>query len=271
MRASALEAILRRERAIVIAALGVVALCAWADLAWVSDGMATGGMDMTGSGIIPAGRRLMMPATSPWQPVEFASVFVMWVVMMIGMMVPSATPMILVHARVVRQGAAPGKPLAATAWFVGGYLLAWTLFSFAATVGQWALERFSLLTPAMAASSGVFGGAVLSAAGLYQWTPLKETCLSQCQAPMAFILRHGGPRSTATGSLILGLRHGGYCVGCCWALMLLLFVLGVMNLLWIAALAVLVLLEKVLPFGRAVARLCGLLFVALGGWMLQPM
>ena len=271
MRASTLEAVLRRERAIVIAALGLVALCAWADLAWLSDGMATGGMDMTGSGIIPAGRRLMMPATSPWPPVEFASVFVMWVVMMIGMMVPSATPMILVHARAARQSAAQGKPLAATAWFAGGYLLAWTTFSFGATLAQWGLERASLLTPVKAGSGHVFSGTVLIAAGLYQWTPLKAACLSQCQSPIAFILRHGGLRNTATSSLVFGLRHGSYCVGCCWALMLLLFVLGVMNLLWIAALAILVMLEKVLPFGRAVARLAGLLFVALGAWMLQPL
>jgi predicted metal-binding membrane protein len=184
------------------------------------------------------------------------------------MMVPSAAPMILVHARAARHAAAQGKPLAATAWFADGYLLTWMAFSFAATLGQWALERASQLTPIMAVSSRVFGGTVLIAAGLYQWTPLKEACLSQCQAPIAFILRHGGLRSTPTGSLILGLRHGIYCVGCCWALMLILFVVGVMNLLWIAALAILVMLEKVIPFGRAVARLAGLLFIATGGWML---
>jgi predicted metal-binding membrane protein len=147
-------------------------------------------------------------------------------------------------------------------------LLAWITFSFAATLGQWALERASLLTPIMAASSLVFGGTVLIAAGLYQWTPLKAACLSQCQAPITFILRHGGLRSTPTGSLNLGVRHGVYCVGCCWALMLLLFALGVMNLLWIAALAILIMLEKVIPFGRAVARLAGLLFIAGGGWVL---
>jgi predicted metal-binding membrane protein len=192
----------------------------------------------------------------------------MWVVMMIGMMVPSATPMILIHARVTRHAAAQGKPLAETAWFAGGYLLTWITFSFAATLGQWALERASLLTPMMAASSHLFGGIILIVAGLYQWTPLKEACLSQCQSPITFILRHQGLCSGPAGSLILGLRHGVYCVGCCWALMLLLFVLGVMNLLWIAALAIFVLLEKVMPYGRAVARLAGLLFIAEGGWML---
>jgi predicted metal-binding membrane protein len=268
MSASALEALLRRDRAIIVAALGLLVILAWADLVWLSNDMAMDGMDMAGYRMVPAGQSLMMPASAPWHPVEFAYVFVMWVVMMIGMMVPSAAPMILVHAHAARQKAAQGKPLAATAWFVGGYLLAWMTFSFAATLGQWALERASLLTPIMAASSRVFGGTVLIVAGLYQWTRLKEACLSQCQAPITFILRHGGLRGTPTGSLMLGLRHGVYCVGCCWALMLLLFVLGVMNLLWIAALAILVMLEKVIPFGRAVARLAGLLFVAGGGWML---
>lgn len=268
MSVSALEAILRRDRAIIIVALGLLTIVAWVDLVWLSNNMAMTGMDRTGYRMIPVGRGLMMPARAPWQPVEFASVFVMWVVMMIGMMVPAATPMILVHARAARQFAAQGKPLAATAWFAGGYLLAWITFSFAATLGEWALERASVFTPLMAASSAVFGGTVLIAAGLYQWTPLKEACLSQCQAPITFILRHGGLRSTSPGSLILGLRHGVYCVGCCWALMLLLFVLGVMNLLWIATLAILVMLEKIFPIGRAVARLAGLLFIALGGWML---
>jgi predicted metal-binding membrane protein len=269
MSASVLEAILRRDRAIIIAALGLLTIFAWADVIWLSHDMAMNGMDMTGYRMIPAGQSLMMPASAPWQPVEFAYVFVMWVVMMIGMMIPSATPMVLVHARVSRQAAgAQGRPLAATAWFAGGYLLAWITFSFAATLGQWALERASLLTPIMAASSSVFGGTVLIAAGVYQWTSLKEACLSQCQAPITFILRHGGLRHTPTGSLVLGLRHGVYCVGCCWVLMLLLFVLGVMNLLWIATLAILILLEKVIPFGRAVARLAGLLFIVAGGWML---
>lgn len=271
MSASTLEAILRRDRAIIIAALGLITLFAWTDLVWLSNEMAGNGMDMTGSRMIP-GRGLMMPASAPWQPVEFAYVFVMWVVMMIGMMVPSAAPMILVHARAARQAAAQGKPLAATAWFAGGYLLAWIAFSFVATLGQWALERASLLTPFMAVSSRAFGGTVLIAAGLYQLTPLKEACLSQCQAPITFILSHGGLRSTPIGSLSLGLRHGFYCVGCCWALMLLMFVLGVMNLLWLVTLAILVLLEKVIPFGSAVARLAGLLCMAAGGWMLlQPM
>ena len=271
MSETALETVLRRDRAIIIAALGLLTILAWADLVWLADDMSMGGMDMTGFRMIPAGQGLMMPISEPWKGIEFGYVFVMWAFMMIGMMTPSVAPMILIYARVGRQAASEGKPFAATAWFAGGYLLAWTGFSLAATSAQWALERAALLTPMMASASNILGGLVLIAAGLYQWTPLKEACLSHCQAPLIFIMRHGGFRGDLAGALTLGLRHGLYCIGCCWALMALLFVGGVMNLFWIAALAILVLLEKVIPFGRIIARLAGLAFMAGGGWMLfQP-
>ena len=229
MKASALEAILRRDRAIIVAALGVLTALAWFNLVWLADDMAMDGMDMTGYRMISAGQALMMPASSPWQPIEFAYVLAMWVVMMIGMMTPSAAPIILVYARLGRH-AVESRPFASTAWFTGGYFLAWIAFSLAATSAQWALERAALLTPMMASANRIFGGILLILAGLYQWTPLKDVCLSQCQAPLGFILSHGGFQGTATGSLMLGFRHGIYCLGCCWALMVLLFALGVINL-----------------------------------------
>jgi predicted metal-binding membrane protein len=270
MNAAALEAILRRDRAIIIAALGVLTALAWFDLVWLANDMAMDGMEMIGYRMIPAGRALMMPATSPWQPMEFAFVFAMWVVMMIGMMTPSAAPVILIHARLGRQSA-ESRPFSSTGCFAGGYLLAWVAFSAVATLAQWALERAALLTPMMASSSRIVGGILLILAGLYQWTPLKDICLSQCQSPLGFILRHGGFQAAATNSLMLGFRHGVYCLGCCWALMVLLFALGVMNLFWIAALAVLVLLEKVLPSGRLIARIAGIVSIVGGVWMLfQP-
>jgi predicted metal-binding membrane protein len=210
-----------RDRAIIVAALCVLTILAWADLLWLADDMSMGGMDITGFRMIPAGQSLMMPASEPWKPIEFGYVFAMWAVMMIGMMTPSAAPMILIYARVGRQAAMDGKPFAATAWFAGGYLLAWTGFSLGATSAQWALERASLLTPMMASASNILGGVVLIIAGLYQWTPLKEACLSNCQSPLTFILRHGGCRGDPIGALMLGLRHGVYCIGCCWALMAL--------------------------------------------------
>ncbi len=268
MHRSALEALLRRDRVIIVAALVVITVLAWADLVWLADDMWMGGMDMTGFRMIPAGQSLMMPATTPWQPIEFVYVFAMWVVMMIGMMTPSAAPMILMYTRVGRQATSAGKPFASSAWFVGGYLAAWIAFSLAATSAQWGLDRAALLTPMMESASNILGGLVLILAGLYQWTPLKETCLSQCQSPFMFILRHGGFRADPAGALALGLRRGLYCIGCCWALMALLFVGGVMNLLWIAALAILVLVEKVTPAGRIAARVAGVLFILWGGWLL---
>jgi predicted metal-binding membrane protein len=264
----AFEAVLRRERAVVIAALAILTALAWMDLARLADDMAMGGMDMSGFRMIPAGQGLMMPAGAPWQPIEFAYVFAMWAVMMIGMMTPSVAPMILIYARVGKQADMSGQPFAASAWFAAGYLVAWTAFSLAATFAQWALQRAALLTPMMESASNVLGGVMLIAAGVYQWTPVKEACLSYCQAPLTFIMRHGGFRREATGALTLGFRHGLYCIGCCWAFMLLLFVGGVMNLLWIAALAMLVLFEKTVPFGKSVSRVAGVAFIAMGAWLL---
>src|ERR1043166_24186 len=174
---------LRRDRVIVAGALVTLVALSWIYVVWLADDMEMGGMDMTGYRMIPAGMSLMMPATTPWAAIEFAFVFAMWAVMMVGMMTPSATPMILLYARVGRFAAGTGRPLAATGWFAVSYLLVWTAFALAATTAQWALERAALLTPAMAAASGVLGGVVMIAAGLYQWTPLKDACLQQCQAP----------------------------------------------------------------------------------------
>jgi predicted metal-binding membrane protein len=182
MTASLLEAALRRDRVIIIAALSALTILAWVDLVWLVDDMSMGGMDMTGFRMVPAGQGLMMPATAPWQPVEFAYVFAMWTVMMIGMMTPSVAPMILIYARVGRQAAMKGQPFAASGWFASGYLIAWMGFSLAATLAQWALQRAALLTPMMESASNLLGGLVLIAAGIYQWTPLKDSCLSFCQA-----------------------------------------------------------------------------------------
>jgi predicted metal-binding membrane protein len=263
-----LETVLRRDRLLVAGALGVIVVLAWSYVLWLAADMDMGGMDMTEFRMIPAGMGLMAPADAPWGAIELAFVFAMWVVMMVGMMAPSAAPMILMYARVGRQGRAAGRPLAATGWFAAGYFLAWVGFSLAATLVQWAVERAALLDSRMVSASNAFGAIVLIAAGIYQWTPLKDVCLAQCQTPLQFLIRHGGFRGDVPGCLLLGLRHGAYCVGCCWVLMALLFVGGVMNVLWIALLALLVLLEKLTPFGRGVARAAGVACVAAGAWML---
>jgi predicted metal-binding membrane protein len=254
---TALEAALRRDRLIVVGALAVIASLAWGYLLWLAADMDMGGMDMTGFRMIPAGIGIMAPADAPWRAIEFGFVFAMWAVMMVGMMAPSAAPMILMYARVGRQATAAGKPLAATGWFTAGYFLAWTGFSLAATLVQWMLERAALLDSRMAGVSHALAGIVLMAAGIYQWTPLKDVCLARCQSPLQFLMRYGGFRGDVPGCLLLGLRHGAYCVGCCWMFMALLFVVGVMNVLWIAAITILVLAEKVIPAGRAIARIAG--------------
>jgi predicted metal-binding membrane protein len=260
-------AVLRRDRIIVILALGLLTGLAWSYLLCLSVDMSMGRMDMTGFRMIPSGMALMVPADMPWRAMEFIFVFAMWTVMMVGMMTPSAAPMILMYARVGRQIQAHGRPLAATVWFATGYFLVWIAFALLATLVQWGFERTVLLDFTMATTSTVVGGLLFVAAGSYQWTRLKDACLIQCQKPFAFLMRHGGFRGDALGSLMLGVRHGAYCVGCCWALMALLLVGGVMNVLWIALLALLILLEKVAPFGRQIALLAGVVLIAAGMWL----
>jgi predicted metal-binding membrane protein len=268
MVTATLETVLRRDRIVVAAALVGLTALAWAYVLWLAADMDMGGMDVSDFRMIPAGMGIMAPALSPWRWMEFAFVFAMWAVMMVGMMTPPAAPMILTYARLGRQAAVADKPLAATGWFVTGYLLTWISFALAATLAQWALDRAALLDSTMTSVSNVLGGGVLIAAGIYQWTPLKDVCLAKCQSPFLFIQQLGGFRGDAAGATLLGLRHGVYCVGCCWVLMALLFVGGVMNVLWIALLALLVLLEKLPPFGRWIARAAGVAFLTTGVWML---
>jgi predicted metal-binding membrane protein len=260
--------VLRRDRIIVALALSLLTALAWGYLLWLSADMKMDGMDMDGFRMIPSGMGLMMPASAPWRAIEFVFVFAMWTVMMVGMMTPWAAPMILMYARVGRQTEAQA-PLIATVWFGIGYFFAWIAFSLFATLLQWVLERAGLLDSAMATTSIVLGALLFVAAGTYQWTKLKDACLAQSQEPFAFLIRNGGFRSNASGSVRLGLRFGAYCVGGCWALMALLFVGGVMNLLWIALLALFVLLEKVPSFGRKFAPLAGIVLVAAGAWLLS--
>lgn len=255
---------LRRDRWVVAGTIGIIAALAWGYVLSLAGKMEMGGMNMTGFRMVPAGMGIMLPATAPWTAMEFAYVFLMWAVMMVGMMGPSVAPMILMYARVGRQGKVGGRLFVATGWFAGGYLFAWAGFSLAATIFQWLIQRAALLDSRMTIASHEVGGIVLIAVGLYQWTPFKDFCLAQCQTPFQFLMRHGGFRGDLRGCLVLGFRHGLYCVGCCWILMSLLFVGGVMNVLWVAALSILVLLEKVTPFGTWIARMAGLVFLVAG-------
>jgi predicted metal-binding membrane protein len=278
---TALTVLLKRDRVVVVAALAVLTLVAWAYVLWLyahmampmtlpaaegpvatgtSDGMA--GMDMSGA------NGALTPSFRAWGPTDFAFTFTMWSVMMVGMMTPSVAPMVLLYAAAGRKAADSNVPLAPTGWFFAGYLTVWVAFSALATFAQWALSNLALLTPMMATSSAVLGGSLLVAVGLYQWTPLKGACLRECQAPLGFLMAHGGFRAEPLGAVRFGIRHGAYCLGCCFGLMALLFVGGIMNLLWIAGLAILVLFEKIIPTGRLVPRVSGALIGAAGIWLL---
>jgi predicted metal-binding membrane protein len=205
-----------------------------------------------------------MGVLRPWRAVDFALMFAMWSVMMVGMMLPAATPMALLYAQVVRKAARDGSVLPPTAVFIAGYLSAWALFSIAATSAQWGLETAALLSPLLVANSPRLGAGLLISAGVYQLTPWKGACLSRCRDPVHFFATHFRPG--VRGALRLGFRYGLYCLGCCWLLMGLLFVGGVMNLLWIAGIALFVLLEKTLPLGRGGRWVSGLGLIATGAY-----
>ncbi len=266
--AASLERVLRRDRR--LAAAGVAALCvlAWAYLI-SGAGMDMSLRDMTTTSLFPHTDHPAATSTAAdrWSLTYTMLIVAMWWVMMIAMMLPSAAPMILLHARVARHAGAEGRDpqgdLNRTGVFTAGYLLVWLAFSAAATALQWMLEAAGAVSTMMMWSlSGWFSALVLITAGIYQFTPLKAACLVHCRAPAQFLSRHWRPGRA--GALRLGVLHGAYCVGCCWALMALLFVGGVMNPLWIAALAIVVLAEKLAPAGVLISRAGGAVLVAWG-------
>ncbi len=244
----ALEGVLKRDRTLVLAALaGATAL------AWVYLVISAVGMDE-----MP----MVMPQVKPWTALDFGLMFLMWVVMMVGMMVPSAAPMILLYAMVSRKQQERGRTFAPTGAFVSGYIVVWTAFSLGATALQWILEQVALLSPMMVSTSPLFGGVLLIGAGIYQWTPLKHACLKRCRSPFDFLMR--GWRKGAGGAFVMGVEHGAFCVGCCWVLMGLLFFGGVMNLLCVAAITIFVLIEKMAPLGAMTGRVTGIFLVLVG-------
>jgi len=243
-----IEILIRRDRALVLTALAGVTGLAWLYLRHLAGGMA----------IMPS----MAAMTTSWTAADFLIMFVMWAVMMVGMMLPSAAPMILLYGLVIRKQAGRGVVFAPIGVFAAGYLIAWTGFSALATVLQYSLEQAGLVVSMMSGAAPWFAGAILIAAGLYQWTPLKGTCLTHCRNPMEFLSRSWRPG--IGGAVVMGIHHGLYCIGCCWALMLILFAGGVMNLLLVAGIAALVLLEKILPFGGKTVHMTGAAAVVAG-------
>jgi len=242
------------------AALLVLTVLAWLQLAGLVPG--TGAAMHHAAHVGGAGQHAMHHA---WQPADFGVVFAMWLVMAVAMMLPTAAPAILAYADIARGPAAAATGVSLTS-FAGGYLAAWWLFGVVATAAQWLLAVTAQHTPAFSASSPVLGGTLLVGAGLYQFSSLKQACLTQCRSPMMFFIAHW--RDGTAGAFNLGLRHGMHCVGCCWALMALMLFAGMMSLAWTVALTALMLAEKVLPGGPLLGRVVGIALLTWGGVML---
>lgn len=244
---------LSKEQWLVLLSLLTLTGVAWLLLFRMAASMAApGGMaDMAMAG---------MPM--PWSLAEALLMLAMWTVMMVGMMLPSALPMILLYQQMLRRYMPTRQRHQALLLFCLAYLLVWSGFSLIATTLQWGLDHLALLSPQMRSQSHWLGGALLLGAGVYQWLPGKSACLAHCRGPVQFLLGHW--RSGVAGGWSMGLRHGLYCLGCCWMLMGLLFVGGVMNLLWVALIGGYVLLEKLLPKGLWLGRSAGVLLVAWG-------
>ena len=209
---------------------------------------------------------MSMPMGTWWGGRNILLNILMWSVMMVAMMVPSATPMVLTYDGLNRRRYRDEIRYLATVVFLFGYLTVWIAFSVGATFFQFGFQAIALVNSVTLIASPPLGGILLILAGVYQFTPLKDVCLSNCRTPLGFLLTEW--REGKRGALIMGLRHGLYCLGCCWPLMLLLFVIGVMNLLWVALIAGIVLVEKAIPKGRWVSRVIGMLTMGWGAWLL---
>jgi predicted metal-binding membrane protein len=247
----------RRDCIIVALLLLLVAALAWAftiDQARQMDAMEAAmwrDMNMSMNGMAPS-----------WTPVDAVLLFVMWSAMMAAMMVPGAAPMVAAFATINRRRRERAAPYVPTAIFLAGYVIAWAGFSIIATALQWLLQKTELLTTMMQSASYYFSAALFLAAGLYQFSPLKERCLHYCRSPDGFILSEW--RDGALGAMIMGLRHGLFCMGCCAALMALLFAVAVMDLRWVAGLTVLVTAEKLLPGAKFWRVAIGVALIAVG-------
>jgi predicted metal-binding membrane protein len=244
-----LEQVLQRDRLIVLSGLASISglswICTWY-LAW--------DMQHSPKAICCMSQLLM---------------FAMWIIMMVAMMVPSAAPMVLLFAAVNRKRRESERPFVPTGVFLSGYIFVWGAFSAAVTPLQWKMHEAALLTPMMESASPLLSGTTLVAAGIFQLTPLKYACLKHCRSPLGFLLN--GWREGVFGAFQMGVKHGSFCLGCCWLLMALLFVAGVMNLLWLGVITMFVLLEKVAPLGMRLGRITGFLLIAWGAVVISGM
>ncbi len=246
----------RRERLLILGGVGGIAVLAWAYTIFEA-------RRMNLTSVCECMRMKMSgPDLTSWPAMTLLPLFLMWAIMMIAMMLPSAMPMILTFAAVSRNRQGIGRHYIPLSIFVLGYVAIWCAFSVVAAVSQWWLHRAALLSASMMSNSRWFAGALLLAAAAFQFTPFKRACLTHCRGPLEFIMTRW--REGNVGAFRMGLEHGAFCAGCCWALMALLFVAGVMNILWIAALTLFVCLEKVMPARARVSALTGVLLAVWG-------
>lgn len=262
MTAAAVKLVYRHDRWFLAAGLLAVIALAWGWL-FAGAGMSMDGIEMTRMSIGESAMMDMdMMRWAEWSSGYIAVMFFMWWIMMVAMMLPSAAPVILLAAALNRQADPLHPPYGTSAAFTLGYLLGWGAFSAAAVAAQWCLGEWGVLSGMLVLNSQTLAAGILIAAGLWQFTRLKQACLQHCRSPIHLLTDRR--RRGTIGALIIGLRHGVFCLGCCWFLMLLLFVGGVMNLLWIAGLTLYVWLEKGLPFGRYVSQAAGIVLVLAG-------
>lgn len=231
-------------------------LLSWIYLLLMADGMEA----MTGDA--GSTKYMWLMPMGKWDTTDFLLGFMMWVIMMIGMMIPSAAPMIFLFAKIRRRAEASGRALMLTSIFSLGYFAVWAAFSLAATVLQYLLTEWRLYSDLMETDNALLSGLILILAGFFQITPWKNACLSHCQSPVGFLASNW--RDGVGGSFRMGLTHGCYCLGCCWLIMLVLFSVGIMNLVWIAVLSVFVLCEKFFAVGKGVSYATGFAFIEFG-------
>lgn len=257
--------VITKERVILLSGIALLSALSWYytwDLFVRMEGMHGGDP----ASIAECCKEMVMPLTGSWSGAEFLMTFVMWVVMMIAMMVPTAIPTVLVYAHVVKEQTGESKHLLPASLFLAGYVVLWTGFSLLATFMQWALQYVGVLSPFMIVTNHALGGAILIAAGIFQFTPYKYQCLARCNTPLQFLTSNW--KKGPPGAFAMGLSQGWFCLGCCWLLMLVLFVTGIMNFLWIVILSLFVLLEKLFPRPRIVSLIAGITLIGGGVMML---
>ncbi len=257
----AVEHLASKDRMIVMFA--VAAIVVLAGIYTITGvGMKMSAFDMTGMAN-SIGAPMQMGQVADWTATYAVLLVLMWWMMMIAMMTPSAAPTLLLFAAMKRHGKDKLNAAYYSGLLLAGYLLIWALFSIIATCLHWGLETLGLISSTMmTVSSGLLAGLTLLCAGLYQFSELKNTCLKQCRSPAYFLSENNRPG--AFGAFKMGAHHGVYCLGCCWALMALLFVGGIMNLYWIVGLALYVLAEKILPFGELISKVIGIILIFTG-------